>query len=161
MRIAVSTDDPNGLDGVVSPHFGRCPFFTLVEIEGNEVREVRAVENPFYQAHQPGQVPAFIHSLGADVMLTGGMGGRAVQFFQQVGIEPVTGAMGTVRQALEGYLGGALRGAAPCQESVEHGHGQVPPEGAYERDEVGRLREEVALLQRQLREVEDRLRRLG
>ncbi|MGC8838684.1 MAG: NifB/NifX family molybdenum-iron cluster-binding protein [Anaerolineae bacterium] len=161
MRIAVSTDDCNGLESIVSPHFGRCPFFAIVEVEGNQVRGVQTVENPFYAQHQPGQVPAFIHSLGVEVMLTGGMGGRAVQFFQQVGIEPVTGAMGTVRQALEQYLGGRLQGAQPCRESVEHGHGDVPPAGAYEKDEVGRLREEAEMLRRQLREVEERLRRLG
>lgn len=161
MRIAISAEDCNGLESVVSPHFGRCPCFILVEVEGDGVRVSQEVENPFYTQHQPGQVPAFIHSLGADVMLTGGMGGRAVQFFQQYGVEPVTGATGTVRQALERYLGGSLRGAAPCRESVMHGHGEVPSEGTYEKDEVGRLREEVEMLQRQLREVEDRLRRLG
>lgn len=161
MRIAISAEDCNGLESIVSPHFGRCPFFILVEVEEDGVLVSREVQNPFYGQHQPGQVPAFIHSLGADVMLTGGMGGRAVQFFQQYGIEPVTGAMGTVRQALERYLGGLLQGAAPCRESVAHGHGEVPSEGAYERDEVGRLREEMEMLQRQLREVEDRLRRLG
>ena len=31
--------------------------------------------------------------------------------------------MATVRQALENYLGGKLTEAAPCDESVEHGHG--------------------------------------
>jgi len=56
-------------------------------------------------------------------MLAGGMGGRAVAFFQQYGIEPATGAAGTVRESLARYLGGDLQGAAPCAESVEHGHG--------------------------------------
>jgi predicted Fe-Mo cluster-binding NifX family protein len=58
-------------------------------------------------------------------MLTGGMGGRAIMFFQEAGIEAVTGACGTVRQALELYLSGGLQSAAPCSESVEHGHGDV------------------------------------
>ena len=51
------------------------------------------------------------------------MGGRAIQFFEQAGIKAATGASGTVRQALENYLGGKLTEAAPCDESVEHGHG--------------------------------------
>jgi hypothetical protein len=88
-------------------------------------------------------------------MLTGGMGGRAIMFFQQFGIEGVTGAYGTVRQSLERYLGGALRGAAPCKESQEHGHGDVVSsadlaKGEYEKDELGRLREEVEMLRQQL-----------
>ncbi len=157
MRIAVSTDNKNGLDSVISPHFGRCPYFVLVDLEGREVKEVREVDNPYYAAHQPGQVPAFIHSLGADVMLTGGMGGRAIMFFQQFGIEGVTGAYGTVRQSVERYLGGELKGAEPCHESEEHGHGDIPAEGEYEQDELGRLKEEAELLRRQLEEVAGRL----
>ena len=157
MRIAVSTDNKNGLDSVISPHFGRCPYFVLVDLEGREVQEVREVDNPYYAAHQPGQVPAFIHSLGADVMLTGGMGGRAIMFFQQFGIEGVTGAYGTVRQSVERYLGGELKGAEPCHESEEHGHGDIPAEGEYEQDELGRLKEEAELLRRQLEEVAGRL----
>jgi predicted Fe-Mo cluster-binding NifX family protein len=55
-------------------------------------------------------------------MLTGGMGHRAVSFFEQYGIQPVTGASGTVRQALGSYLGGELYGVEPCSESHEHHH---------------------------------------
>jgi predicted Fe-Mo cluster-binding NifX family protein len=123
MRIAVPADSKDGLDSPVSPHFGRCPYFVIVDVEGAEVKEVQAVDNPYYGGHAPGQVPAFIKSQGVEVMLSGGMGGRALAFFEQQGIEAVSGASGTVRQALELYLGGGLRGVAPCRESREHGHG--------------------------------------
>jgi len=150
MRIAVSADNKNGLDSIVSPHFGRCPYFILVDLEGQQVTGVREVDNPYSGNHQPGQVPALISSLGANVMLTGGMGGRAILFFQQYGIEGVTGACGTVRQSLEAYLSGQLWGAAPCRESREHGHGEIPADGTYEKEELGRLREEAEMLRRQL-----------
>jgi predicted Fe-Mo cluster-binding NifX family protein len=123
MRIAVSAETNNGLESIVAQHFGRCPYFALVDLEGKEVKAVQVVTNPFYGGHQPGQVPGFIHQQGADVMLSGGMGGRAIQFFEQLGIQAATGATGTVQAALERYLGGELSGAAPCKESVEHGHG--------------------------------------
>jgi predicted Fe-Mo cluster-binding NifX family protein len=161
MRIAVSAESKNGLESVVSPHFGRCPYFVLVDLEGQEVKDLREVDNPYFGNHRPGQVPALINSLGADVMLTGGMGGRAIMFFQEFGIEGVTGAHGTVLQSVERYLGGQLRGAAPCKESQEHGHGDLPPDGEYEKDELGRLREEADMLRQQLAEVENRLNRIG
>ena len=161
MRVAISADDSNGLDSVVSPHFGRCPYFVLVDVEGQKVKAVEAVANPYYGHHQPGQVPGFIREHKADVMLTGGMGGRAISFFQPFDIQPVTGAYGSVHNALEQYLGGNLQGAAPCKESVEHGHGDVPAEGEYEEDEVGRLREEAEMLQQQLAEVTNRLDKLA
>ena len=133
MRVAISADNNNGLDSVVSPHFGRCPYYVLVDLEDAEVKHVEAVENPYYGQHAPGVVPDFIHSQGAHVMLTGGMGGRAIGFFQQYGIEAVTGASGTVRYALEQYLGGRWQGAAPCHESSAHAcgheHEHEPAEG--------------------------------
>lgn len=125
MRIAVSTETNGGLDAPVAGHFGRCPFFTLIELEGEQVQAVKVLANPFFPNHEPGQVPAFVHSQDVDVMLTGGMGGRAAAFFQQYGIQPVTGAAGTVRQALESFTSGALGGWAPCSESVAHGHGEA------------------------------------
>ena len=157
MRIAVSAETKNGLESVVGPHFGRCPYFVLVDVVDQEATTVREVQNPFYGNHQPGQVPGFIGSLGANVMLTGGMGGRAIEFFQQLGIEGVTGAYGTVRQAVERYLGGELRGAEPCKDSQEHGHGDTPAKGEYEKDDIGQLREEADMLQRQLDEMSRRL----
>jgi hypothetical protein len=82
-------------------------------------------------------------------------------FFQQYGIEGVTGAYGTVRQSVERYLGGQLKGAAPCKESQEHGKADLPHEGEYEEDELGRLKEEAEMLRRQLEEASGRLGRLG
>lgn len=123
MRVAISIDTNDGLDSIVAHHFGRCPFFAFVDMEGNEVKAVEVVENPHYAHHQPGMVPGFIHEHNADVMLSGGMGRKAIDFFQQYGIETATGATGTVRNALEKYMDGELSGAAPCRESVEHEHG--------------------------------------
>ncbi len=159
VRVAVSADDGTGLDSIVSPHFGRCPYYILVDLDGCEVEQVAAVENPYYNRHQPGQVPQFIRDQGVDVMLTGGMGRRAIGFFEQYGIEAVTGAAGTVGRSLEQYLGGGLQTAEPCRESIEHAHEgetDVAQQG-YEQDEVGRLREEAELLQRQLDEAMSRL----
>lgn len=123
MRIAISVEDNKGLDSTVAHHFGRCPFFAFVDIEGTEIQTVEVFENPFYSAHQPGDVPGYINEQKADVMLSGGMGGRAIQFFEQLNIKAATGATGTVRFALENYFGGKLSEATPCAESVEHGHG--------------------------------------
>ena len=165
MRIAVSADNNNGLDSVVSPHFGRCPHFVLVDLNDHNVTDVQVVDNPYYGHHQPGQVPALINSMGANVMLTGGMGGRAIMFFEQFGIEGVTGAYGTARQSLERYLGGELKGAAPCKESEEHGHGDSSAHdlagGVYEKDELGQLREEADMLRKQLEQVEGKLDRMS
>ncbi len=120
MRVVISAENTNGLESPVSSHFGRCPCYILVDVEGQEVTGVTVIDNPYYGNHAPGQVPAFIHSQRANVMLAGGMGRRAVAFFQQYGIEVATGASGTVRQALQSYLAGELRSSEPCAGSHHH-----------------------------------------
>ena len=106
----------------------------LVDLDGQEVKRVNAVANPNYGRHAPGTVPTFIQNQGADVMLAGGMGRRAIALFQQYGIQAATGAAGSVRHALECYLDGALQGAEPCLTSRGHGHEEIPAEEEYERD---------------------------
>jgi predicted Fe-Mo cluster-binding NifX family protein len=124
IRIAISANDSNGIESTVSEHFGRCPYFIIVDVEENAIQSVQAIDNPYYANHAPGHVPEFIYRQGAGVMLTGGMGLRAVGFFEQYGIEVATGAAGTAQQAVQAYLEGKLHGASPCAESRRHhGHG--------------------------------------
>lgn len=124
MRIAFSTASDQGLESPISPHFGRCPFYVFVDLdENNAISKVSAMVNAQAQSHAPGQLPAYIREQGVNVMISGGMGGRAVDFFHQFDINVATGASGTVQQSLDNYLNGKLRGDAPCAESVAHGHG--------------------------------------
>ena len=121
MRIAIAADNNLGLDSPVSPHFGHAAYFVLVDTENNAVGSVGSIANPFCGTHGCGQVGSFVAGQGATVILVGGMGQRAVQSFQVQGIEAVTGAAGSVREALEHYLNGGLRGVTPCLEEGHHG----------------------------------------
>jgi len=123
MKIAVTAETNLGLDSPVAQHFGHAPYFVLAELEQGAVKTTEVIANPFAESHQPGQIPTFIQEQGAEVMISGGMGGRAIMFFQQAGVQTATGASGTVQQALQAYVSGTLPGAAPCAESVAHGHG--------------------------------------
>jgi predicted Fe-Mo cluster-binding NifX family protein len=161
MRIAVSVDDQHGLESVVSHHFGRCPFYVLADLGEREVKSMQTVTNPFFSQHQPGRLPRFIRSHGAEVIITGGMGRRDIELFQKYGIEPVAGSVGTVAQVLEKYLDGSLKGARPCRESIEqapHEH-KESPHNPYEKDAVWRLRERVAAVERQIEEIRGRIGR--
>lgn len=123
MKIAVTAEENRGLSSSVAQHFGHAPVFVFVDVDDGKIIAANGVENPFAEAHSPGQIPGFVHEQGAEVILSGGMGGRAVEFFHQLGITAATGAAGTVKQAVETYLAGRLSGADACDESVAHGHG--------------------------------------
>ena len=159
MRIAVASDDNRGLDGTISEHFGRCPYYTLADVNGEGIKEVRTVANPFYGSHgEQGEVPSFIHSQGVNVMITGGMGPKAIGYFNQFGIEVATGANDRVGDALNSYLSGRLSGAQPCVE----GEGYLLEEKRTESDsdKVSDLKEQVATLQKQLAELEKKISEL-
>ena len=120
MRIAISAESNSGLLSEVSPHFGRCPYYVLIDLDGRAILEVKSVANPYYGSHQPGQVPAFIRDQSAAVMVSGGMGARATAFFSEYGIQVATGASGTVGEAVERYLKGELSGDACCPGDHDH-----------------------------------------
>ncbi len=127
MRIAVPSEDDGGLESTVSPHFGRARFYTIVDVDGREIRSVRVVQTPFQQ-HGPGDIPSFLRGLGVDVVLAYGVGVRARRFFSQMGIRVVTGAMGRVGEVVRAYLEGTLvvdEGWESRPGFGEHGRGHA------------------------------------
>jgi len=122
MKIAVSSNDDRGLESTVCEHFGRCPFFTFITVNEKVVEKIEVVENPFSLGHQPFEIPTFLQSKGIQVMITQGMGARAINFFINNHIIPITGCTSTVQEAVDAYLAGKLNQAAPCVESMEHQH---------------------------------------
>ena len=116
MKYAISTDS-----GTVSPHFGRAPEFTFITIEDDKVIGKKIIPNP---GHTIGNIPRFINEQEANYMITGGMGHRAVQFFQQYGIKVVMGVSGKIDEVIERILNGTLVGGKSlCSPSSGKGYG--------------------------------------
>jgi predicted Fe-Mo cluster-binding NifX family protein len=53
MRIAVPSVDDRGLESEMSAHFGRAPYYTLVDVENGEITGYKVVKCPFSE-HGPG-----------------------------------------------------------------------------------------------------------
>jgi predicted Fe-Mo cluster-binding NifX family protein len=103
IAVALSEDKKN-----VSSHFGTCATYLLVEVDGTEIVTKAEVENP-HGHHQGGcVVPDFIKSLDADVIITGGMGVKAVEKCNNYGIEVILGHVGPVDEVVTGYLEGKI-----------------------------------------------------
>ncbi len=101
MKIAIPT-----ADGKLCPHFGHCETFTVFTVEHGAVKATESLTPP---PHEPGVLPRWLHSLGVNVIIAGGMGHRAQQFFAQYGIEVVVGAQpDTPARIVRAYLDGAL-----------------------------------------------------
>ncbi|RLG39651.1 MAG: dinitrogenase iron-molybdenum cofactor [Thermoproteota archaeon] len=122
MKIAVPSADDRGLDSEVGRHFGRVPYYTIVSVEDDAIKEVEVVRNPFIE-HQPGQIPSFLRQKGVDVIIAYGVGRRAREFFNALGISVITGAYGKVGEVVESYIRGSIRTDESWEEGPEfHRH---------------------------------------
>lgn len=112
--IAVPSDQPGGLEAALGAHFGHCELYTLVEIAGGEIIDVRTLPA---MPHQQGGCMAPVNHLaqnGVNVLLAGGMGMRPLLGFSQVGIRVYqAGGAGAVGQAVQAYLQDGLRPFTP------------------------------------------------
>jgi predicted Fe-Mo cluster-binding NifX family protein len=122
--IAVASEDDRGLGGKVSAHFGRCPYYVLVEANRGTVTGSRVVANPYFELHRPGVMPRFIRDLGTNVIIAGGMGPRAIEMFRGFGIDVATGLTGAVDEVLGAYLRGKHRGVVPCAHDHPDSRGE-------------------------------------
>jgi len=53
-------------------------------------------------------IPEFVNQQGATAIITGGMGGMAVDLFKQYGIDVILGATGSIDDNLNTYVKGDL-----------------------------------------------------
>jgi predicted Fe-Mo cluster-binding NifX family protein len=116
MRVAIATEG-----NFVSAHFGRCPVFTLIDIENGKVLNRDELSNP---GHQPGLIPQFLKEKGVECIIAGGMGMRAISLFEQEGIRTMMGISGKVNEVIEQLLKGELKGGASlCKPGSGKGYG--------------------------------------
>ena len=114
MRIAVA-----GMGNTVARHFGHCENFIFFDVENNAIVNTESVPNP---GHKPGFLPNFLADRGATVILAGGMGGGAVDIFNERGVEVVVGVEGDARAAVEAWLRGELKSTGEVCHNHEHEH---------------------------------------
>ena len=86
-RIAIPSIAPGGLDGERSGHFGHCDIFTVVDVEGGEIKQVTTISNG---EHVQGgcMVPVnLLASHNVKALVVGGIGMRPLMGFRQAGID--------------------------------------------------------------------------
>lgn len=92
--------------GKLCSHFGHCDQFALIETEDGKIKG-RSMHTP--PPHEPGVLPRWLHELGADIVIAGGMGSRAQGLFNESGIKVITGApMDSPESLVSQYLSDAL-----------------------------------------------------
>lgn len=101
----------------ITEHFGHCENFMIFDVENNKIIASNSVPNP---GHKPGFLPNFLNGLGVNVIMSGGMGGGAVDIFNELNIEVITGASGDAKAQAEMYLSGKLKSTGSVCHEHQH-----------------------------------------
>ena len=100
MRIAVTYDN-----GRIFQHFGRTEEFKVYDVEDGVIKSSTVI-NTNGQGH--GALIGVLESIGADVLICGGIGGGAQSGVAAMGIELYGGIDGEADEAVKAYLEGKL-----------------------------------------------------
>jgi ATP-binding protein involved in chromosome partitioning len=115
MKIAIPVES-----GRLNGHFGGSREFAIVEADTNTKSILRSETLPAPK-HEPGAFPRWLHSLGVQVIIAGGIGQRALTLFAEQGINVVAGpAEEPVEALVAAYLNGQLTGKP--EGCAHHGH---------------------------------------
>jgi predicted Fe-Mo cluster-binding NifX family protein len=127
MKIAISTDSDS-----VSMHFGRCPHFTIVDIQNGKIIKREIIDNP---GHHPGFLPQYLQEKGVECIIAGGMGMKAQELFNQHKIEQIVGVSGKIDDIIHQLLEGTLTGGESfCRPGAGKGYGVDKTECEHDLD---------------------------
>ncbi|SHJ24280.1 Predicted Fe-Mo cluster-binding protein, NifX family [Malonomonas rubra DSM 5091] len=108
IRVAIPSDSEDGMASTRSGHFGKCNYYTLVDIAGSEVVGVQSMKNG---GHSVGGCDVPVRLLkGWDVnkVVVAGIGGRPLAGFLREGIQVYSGLGDTVNETVSAYTQGQL-----------------------------------------------------
>ena len=89
-------------------HFGHCESFALIDVdeEDKTIKHSTIIPSP---GHQPGFLPQWLHEHGVNMIITGGMGAKAIELLNSLDIKVVLGAPeDTPEHLVQSYLDGSL-----------------------------------------------------
>ena len=100
MRYAISADGEE-----VAPHFGRCEYYALVDVEDGKIVERQRISSP---GHNPGQLPQMMVQHQVNCVVAGGAGPMAQNMFAEMGIAMILGVSGPLDDTIAKIAGGEL-----------------------------------------------------
>ena len=119
-RIVVPAVDKSGLNAQLAEHFGRAPYFAVVDLdEKGEVSEVKAIPNIGEYAGGRGQTHDNILELQPNAIIVYGMGPRGLSTFQSAGVAVLRANANTVSEVIAAYKDDKLQ---ELTEGCHHAH---------------------------------------
>ena len=121
-RIVIPADDQNGLNAHLAEHFGRAPYYTVVDFdEKGEVSNVKTVPNVSEHAGGTGYAhDQIMEELKPNAIIVYGMGPRGLNTFQSAGVAVLKANANTVSEAVAAYKEDKLQELTEGCEHAQH-----------------------------------------
>lgn len=104
MRIVIPITDERGLNSQVSEHFGRAPYFAVIDLdEEGIISDQKMMANVSEHFGGTGHPPDRILQLKPSALITYGMGPRALNIFQNARVAVLRTNANTVRDVITAY----------------------------------------------------------
>ena len=122
VRIVIPTLNENGLDAQLSEHFGRAPYFTVVDLgEDGDVTGQQTIVNDSEHFGGVGLPPDRILQLKPNALVTYGMGPKALTIFQDAKVAVLRTNVNIVREVIAAYNKNELEELTEgCHEARHH-----------------------------------------
>ncbi len=121
-RIVVPAVDESGLNAQLAEHFGRAPYFAVIELdEKSEVASVKTVSNVGEHFGGGGYTHDNILELQPNAIIVYGMGPRGLSGFQNAGIAVLRANANSVKEVIAAYKDDRLQELTEgCHQAHHH-----------------------------------------
>ena len=123
MKLCIPTEGNEGMEAIISEHFGSAPYFTIADTESNKIEIIDNLDK--HHAHGMCQPTSSLTGKDVDIVISGGMGGRAIQKLNQDNIKTFIAVCGTVEEIIWQYKNNLLEELNSQNACAHHGHGCV------------------------------------
>ena len=119
-RIVVPAASQEGLKANLAEHFGRAPYFAVVDLSDNgDIKNVKTVPNVGEHAGGMGYTHDHILGLQPNAIIVYGMGPRGLNTFQSAGVAVLRANAKTVGEVIAAYKEDQLQ---EITEGCQHAH---------------------------------------
>jgi predicted Fe-Mo cluster-binding NifX family protein len=122
VRIVVPVSDDRGIDAQLSQHFGRAPFFAIIDLdeEGHVIGQ-GTIANTSEHFGGVGLPPDRILQLKPKALITYGLGPKALRVFQNAGVAVLRTEVNTVKEVVKAYNNNELQELTQgCHQAHHH-----------------------------------------
>ena len=121
IRLVVPSSEEKGLDSQLSQHFGRAPFYVVVDLDekGNIISD-SSIPNTSEHFGGVGVPPDRIIQLKPNALVTYGLGSKALAMFQTAGVAVLRTEANTVREVVSAYNNNELQELTEGCQHAQH-----------------------------------------